>query len=563
MSHHQRSFLFFLLCLVSLPLIPGSWCYSQERPDSLWYFYAAILHPKTPSDLPDGLAYYFKKKQECLSKHDSLGLLDSWRMIAIAQYKIGDIYDSEESVVAALRLIDALRQKDTLIDARIGLYNQLGKIYRSSYNYTAALNAYEDALQIAGKPADSMVLLNNMANIYKDRHNYRQALDQYILIQQKNLDQTDSLHRSLVLDNMGYVLAKLHEPAALDTLKKALAIRKKQHDLTGTYASYKNLSQYYYDRHERDTARTFARLAYETAQHINSSTYRYDALELLMRLKEDLQVLEFKSLTDSLAKAKQLAANKNAFVKYNLDAERQKTAAQELQKEREMRTKQLYQVSTIFILLLLVLSYFFFRYRYKKGKQEEMYRTESRISKKVHDELANDIFNVMAFAESKKLDTATDKEHLLSNLDRLYGKSRDISRAHARIDTGSNFPESLRDLLSNYATNTVNVLIKGLQEVSWEQLDEFKKIACYRVLQELMTNMKKHSRATLVLVEFKQEMHKISISYKDNGVGIAPDAPQRAGGLQNAENRIAANKGTFTFENRATKGFHCAFSFPV
>ena len=559
MKHTQASFLFFFAGVLSLPLL----CMGQTVTDSSTYYYEAVLHSKNPTDLPEAIGYYTKKKKEALLDQDTLRAIEALRLIAIGQFKIGNYYDSEETATEAINFLQHLEQTEAVGNAQIGLYNQLGNVYRNLENYEAALAIYHKALPLATHTRDSSIILNNIANVYKDQKQYANALTQYNLIASLHARDPDSLDLARVVDNMGAVLTQMKDPSALDSLRKACRIRTKKNDLNGLYSSYKNLALYYHTQGDYANAADYAKKARETAIRINSPAFRYDALALLAHLNANPDMNEYSRLTDSLTRARQLAENKNAFIKYNLEEERHKTALQELQKEKERRSKQLFQLSTGFILIILILSYFIFRYRYKKGKQQEMYRTEQRIAKKVHDELANDIFNVMAFAESKELNKEADKEYLLKNLDRLYGKSRDISRDNAPIETGATFPDTLHALLSNFGTDKVNVLIKGLRTIAWKQLDEYKKIACYRVLQELMTNMKKHSQATLVLLEFRQEQDTIRISYTDNGVGLVKDASIRLSGLRNAENRIVANKGNFTFETRVNKGFHCTFSFPV
>jgi signal transduction histidine kinase len=81
---------------------------------------------------------------------------------------------------------------------------------------------------------------------------------------------------------------------------------------------------------------------------------------------------------------------------------------------------------------------------------------------------------------------------------------------------------------------------------------EIKKITLYRVLQELMTNMKKHSNATLVALTFNHAKKKITVEYSDNGVGCTI---KKHVGLQNAENRIKTIKGTIIFDSQTNQGF--------
>src|SRR5690606_35107930 len=145
-------------------------------------------------------------------------------------------------------------------------------------------------LKIARKLTDSIILLNNKANIYKDAYQYEQALQQYELVYAISSRKPDSLQFAMVLDNMGAVLFALNRPAAIDTLLKALAIRERHQDFTGLYASYKNLAQYYAGRNERTTALDYARRARDVAGTIRSNTFRYDALDLLMKLSGEPDV---------------------------------------------------------------------------------------------------------------------------------------------------------------------------------------------------------------------------------------------------------------------------------
>jgi len=72
------------------------------------------------------------------------------------------------------------------------------------------------------------------------------------------------------------------------------------------------------------------------------------------------------------------------------------------------------------------------------------------------------------------------------------------------------------------------------------------------VLQELMTNMRKHSAATLVVLKFKQENNKLTIEYTDNGLGCEL---KKQVGLKNTETRMESINGSIIFDSRINKGF--------
>tara|TARA_R110002050_G_scaffold62639_1_gene137460 strand:+ start:286 stop:1902 length:1617 start_codon:yes stop_codon:yes gene_type:complete len=531
----------FVLCTVTFS-------FAQTKIDSSLYYYNAITAPELPENLPSAINFYSKKKQQDLNKKDTLNAIRNLRLLAMGEFKIGDNYDSENHIVEALKLIEAMAFKDTLINARVGLYNQLGRIYRASRNHPAAQNSFNKALAIAKKAKDSIIILNNKANVFKDELDYKNAIDIYSILYQKSLKTQDSLQIALVLDNLGYVQSKTDSPDALGNLKKALDIRKNKNYLVGLHSSNSNLAAYYLDRNDTSQARTYSQNALNLANTINSSSLKLDALSLFMRLDKNPYINEYKRLADSTYNVKQLAENKNAYLKYNVAEEQKKTQASQLLQEVESRKRLIYQFLALFILLALIASYFIFRYRYRKAKIEEVYKTETRIAKKVHDEVANDMYKVMISLENNP----SIDDGVLDDLERIYSKTRDISKENSAIDLNQDYALQLNDLLLGYKNQNVTIVTRNLSKIDWKEVSEIKKTAIYRVLQELMTNMRKHSKASSVALVFTQVGSKILIKYSDNGIGC--DLFKK-NGLQNTESRIASINGTISFESKKNDGF--------
>jgi signal transduction histidine kinase len=207
--------------------------------------------------------------------------------------------------------------------------------------------------------------------------------------------------------------------------------------------------------------------------------------------------------------------------------------------------------------------YYYLKAVNKKEKIQTTYETETRIAKKLHDELANDVYQTMAFAETQDLSSNQNKELLLTNLDTIYSRTRNISKENSSIDTGSQFVFGLKEMMSGFNTETVTILINGMDSINWIPLENNKKIIVYRVLQELLVNMKKHSQSSLVAISFKKNEKKLQIDYSDNGLGAAFDTIYSKNGLQNVENRILAINGTITFDTKPEKGFKTSFTIPL
>lgn len=141
---------------------------------------------------------------------------------------------------------------------------------------------------------------------------------------------------------------------------------------------------------------------------------------------------------------------------------------------------------------------------------------------------------------------------LLDDLESIYNRSRDISKEFNSLDAKLPFSEVLTDLIVSYQTSDLSIINRNISKHNWDVVSQDKKNALYRVLQELMTNMKKHSQATIVAIAVDQKGTKTELKYSDNGVG---GHLKKQNGLQNVENRIFALNGTITFDSQPGKGF--------
>jgi signal transduction histidine kinase len=541
------SFLFFCIALLNV----NSSISAQEVIDSTEYYKEILSNPKTKNDLTKAKAYSFfeDRIKENLQKADTLSAIRSLRSFAINQFDSGLFYESEISSVRSLELAENLQINAETNEIKTGVYNQLGKIYRILKNTDQALDYYKKALSYEANSRDSITIINNIANIHRDQKLYDLAINEFSFVveKRKQFDDREALLRAL--DNLNYTRSKIDDPEALNGLLNVLEERIKDKDTKGIFSSNRHIAYYYLDRNNKKEARKYVEKTYELAKLLNSSSYLKEALSLMVALNDDPKILEYKKLTDSLADEKLQQENKFAAIKFNIGEEKKRTQEAELLKEKERGLKRMYQAIAIFILLLLIASYFIYKVKYKKGKIEQIYKTETRIAQKVHDEVANDVYHVMTKIQAD----ATSNNEVLDDLENIYSKTRDISKENSALEVHHNFETLLNDLLVSYKTDHINVITRNLNKIYWSKISDNKKTAIYRVLQELMTNMKKHSRADFVVLAFKQTYNKVEIEYNDNGVGCEI---KKQNGLQNVENRINTLAGKITFTSQNNHGFN-------
>lgn len=516
--------------------------------------------------------YQFNKsKQLYETLKDSANIGYILIRIAAIQQTNGDYYGSKETVTEALSYV----KKNSVYTASIN--NLLGVADKELTLYDDAIFYYKKAAEDYKDPLEKQAPFNNIASVYIHQNKYDKAiilLDSLVksLSSKEIKEKAQPSDKSILIDNLGYAYFKngMDEKGFL-LMNEALHIRNEFKDTYGSIQSYLHIADYYAKKNIQKSNEN-ALSAYNIATKLKSVDERLEALQILISNDHSAQntkyVQSYFTLNDSIIKVRNNFKNKFAKIKYDSKKEKDENAKLRLEKAENLLSLQkatyLRIVFIIVFIFLVILIAILIRYYKNKNRAIEFktsYNTETRIAKKIHDELANDVFHVIAFAESQSLSAESTKENLLQKLDDIYGRVRGISRENNRIDTGKDFIKSLKDMLSTYNTSERNIMVTNLESINWEIIDDIKKITISRVLQELMVNMKKHSQAKLVVIKFESDQKSIIINYTDNGKG-AEKSKIVKNGLQNMENRIQALKGTIDFETEPDKGFRAKIAIP-
>ncbi|KAF2333680.1 tetratricopeptide repeat-containing sensor histidine kinase [Flavobacterium daemonense] len=480
----------------------------------------------------------------------------------------GDYYGSKETVTEA----SAYFKKKNMYTACIN--NALGIADKELSLYDDAIFYYKESVKEFNDPIAKLRPLSNIAPIYIQQKKYANAITLIeSILNTKLLDgEPEASDKARIQDNLGYAYFKNEmNDKGFSLMNEALKKRNKIKDTYGSIESYLHLADYY-SKKDVQKSDEHALKAYNISTKLNSVDERLEALQILISNNHSSQntkyVQKYFTLNDSIIRIRNNFKNKFAKIKYDAKKEKDENEKLRLEKAENLlalqKEKYLRIVLVIIFIFLVILIAILIRYYKNKNKAIEFkasYETETRIAKKIHDELANDVFNVIAFTESQSLSKENTKENLLQKLDDIYGRVRGISKENNKIDTGINFKSSIKEMLSVYNTNERNIMVMNIENINWEIIDDIKKITISRVLQELMVNMKKHSQANLVVVKFENDQNSILINYTDNGIGCEKNKISK-NGLQNMESRIQTIKGTVDFETEPDKGFKAKITIP-
>lgn len=535
-------------CLFFALFIQFSNLVGQNKTDSTKYYHDILINSARESDVQSANQFVEREIKKYLNEGNIIEATYNMHVIAVNQLNMGAYFEAEKTVVEAMSLLDRLPESTDKNFNLLYVYSDLSRVYRSLEDIANAIHYNDLALAVAPRKKDSLKIINNKGNLLVDKKDYSEAIPHYRHAYNMTLEFSDSTAIGRTMSNLGFAMAMSGDKAGIKLMQDALEMRIAVSHLSGIYSSYQQLAEYYATLEDDKTAMDYALKALETAKKINSPSFIENALSNLLKIGKDSIAEQFIRVRDSLDKARQLQRNKYAAIQYDVGKEREKANRINLLREKEKRRN----VSIQFILVLIagcgIGFYLVQRAKHKKRVVENILNTEARISQKVHDEVANDVYQLM----SKLQLTDFDDEHILDDLEAIYKKTRDISRETSEIIIKDDFTEQLSDLIGAFRSPTVNIIIRNISNISWNRFSRIKKINIYRVIQELLVNMQKHSKATAVVISFSQNSKILTIEYSDNGVG---SYLKNKNGLQNTGNRINAISGSFTFDSIPNKGF--------
>ncbi|WP_132066215.1 tetratricopeptide repeat-containing sensor histidine kinase [Aquimarina spinulae] len=559
--------------------------YSQKQYDSLTYYNDLLLAKAKESNdlyytgkanylkgyylhaiqysLDSSFYYYNKSKNNFLSIPDSSQVGRRLLNMAHIQQNCSDYFGSKETTTEALQYLD--KQKDTNYIA--SAYNVLAMNNLKLLNDKDATLFYKKAIEITKDQKNLLVYKNNLGTVYIGTQEYQKAIELFKGILKDSLINKIPKQRARVLDNLAYARWRKDTLDVRNDFLKALEIRTKHNDKSGLIASYTRLGEFFLQKDSNEAISWFQK-AIRISKRVKNPKGELDALQFLMRIQPNDVGIKNRYITLSDSLKKQELQVKTQFAKIRYD---DRLKSEEIENLKVIMAKQRLEVSIqrtqkiIYLLagIILLLAIAFFRYylvqKHRKEKEIEVYETEKRISKRIHDELANDISHLTSFVEkTEDIPIVSTKELLGNKLQNIYLRARDISIETATVDVDE-FEGELINLIQQYNTSDVSV-ITNVSEFEWTTIPDYKKIAVYRVLQELFINAKKHSHCKRITLMVKDSDKKRVIKYIDNGKGCNISTI-KTNGLVNAENRIENIKGKLTFETSPEQGFRATIVF--
>ncbi len=205
-----------------------------------------------------------------------------------------------------------------------------------------------------------------------------------------------------------------------------------------------------------------------------------------------------------------------------------------------------------------------------EGQQQE----RKRIAEELHDRLCGMLATIklqvssleskLSDVEVKKIQQIQQYEHTIQLIDNAYDEVRKISH-NLSSGTLTNFGllaalKDLRESLEEGTSFTVVIRSFGLES---SRLDTLAEIHIFRVIQELITNVIKHSSANTIQIDLNLFENNLNIIFNDNGTGFDPGLKSRGLGLKNVRSRIERLNGELSIDSNLGNGSTFIINIPI
>jgi PAS domain S-box-containing protein len=193
-----------------------------------------------------------------------------------------------------------------------------------------------------------------------------------------------------------------------------------------------------------------------------------------------------------------------------------------------------------------------------------------RIAAELHDGIVSSLvsmkFRIERIAKDMKQgpDSLEAIQDLGSSLTQTLGEIRRIMadlRPSILDDLG--ILPALNWFCREYEKTYSSISVQKQFGVSEDEVPDSLKTAIFRIAQEALHNIAKHSKATLVSVSVQKIGERMELTVQDDGHGFQPDEIAKGLGLSTMRERTELSGGTFEISSTEGKGTTIRASWPV
>jgi PAS domain S-box-containing protein len=194
-------------------------------------------------------------------------------------------------------------------------------------------------------------------------------------------------------------------------------------------------------------------------------------------------------------------------------------------------------------------------------------RERSQVGLELHDNVNQVLTTVKLYQELCLSGIGNREELIKKSMDLLQSSINEIRSLSKRLSAPTlgniKLYDSIKELIEAInATGKLNISFAANSVKDYEVEAEVH-LALYRILQEHLTNILKHSGADRVDVSVDLTTTQLLVQITDNGIGFDPRKKSKGIGITNMKTRAESIKGAFTLDTAPGCGCKLAVSVPL
>jgi signal transduction histidine kinase len=194
-----------------------------------------------------------------------------------------------------------------------------------------------------------------------------------------------------------------------------------------------------------------------------------------------------------------------------------------------------------------------------------------RLSRELHDDLGQALTTHQLALRNLQEDLSIPLETMFERLQALYEQSYEVSVKIRRLARDLRPPVldalGLRVAMQTYCTEfsrRTHLPVIFEADAVLPEFQDIYNITLYRALQEALTNVVKHARASQVWVDLSVEDDKINLMVQDNGIGFSEEKTDSNGiGLAGLRERLTLAGGKLNISSTPKHGTILTAQFPL
>lgn len=193
-------------------------------------------------------------------------------------------------------------------------------------------------------------------------------------------------------------------------------------------------------------------------------------------------------------------------------------------------------------------------------------KERTRIGHELHDNVNQILSTVKLFFDRITPAGKEQKQIKEKSIEYLHLAIEEIRKLSKELVTPQLKKENLAENINAIITDiqmTGALKISFVHDINDELLSPDKKITLFRIVQEQLKNIIKHSQATTAQIHIQSTHEYVNLEMKDNGKGFDPQQTRQGIGLSNIHERTQFYNGTVDIQASAGKGCILNVRIPI